>query len=47
MNSLSEIKHRIKAVGDTRKITKAMEMVSIAKMRAIYGIFRQNAKCYV
>lgn len=35
MNSLSEIKHRIKAVGDTRKITKAMEMVSIAKVNKL------------
>ncbi|MCI9519113.1 MAG: ATP synthase F1 subunit gamma [Clostridia bacterium] len=32
MNNLTDIKNRMKAIGDTRKITKAMETVSIAKM---------------
>jgi len=32
-NSTREIKHRIRSVGSTKKVTKAMEMVSSAKMR--------------
>ncbi len=33
MAQIKEIKNRIKSIGNTRKITKAMEMVSAAKMR--------------
>jgi F-type H+-transporting ATPase subunit gamma len=33
MQKLTEIKNRIKSVSDTRKITGAMEMISIAKAR--------------
>jgi ATP synthase, F1 gamma subunit len=33
MASTKEIKNRIKSIGNTKKITKAMEMVSAAKMR--------------
>jgi F-type H+-transporting ATPase subunit gamma len=33
MSSTKEIKNRIKSIGNTKKITKAMEMVSAAKMR--------------
>ncbi len=33
MSDTAEIKHRIKSVGDTRQITKAMELISVAKMR--------------
>ncbi len=33
MSSIQEIKHRIKAVSNTRQITKAMELVSATKMR--------------
>jgi F-type H+-transporting ATPase subunit gamma len=33
MSSTKEIQRRIKSVGNTKKITKAMEMVSAAKMR--------------
>jgi F-type H+-transporting ATPase subunit gamma len=32
-NNTKEIRRRIKSIGNTRKITKAMEMVSAAKMR--------------
>lgn len=33
MTSAKEIKKRIKSVSNTKKITKAMEMVAAAKMR--------------
>lgn len=33
MSDTAEIKHRIKSIGDTRQITKAMELISVAKMR--------------
>ena len=33
MNSARDIKRRIKSIGNTKKITRAMEMVSAAKMR--------------
>ncbi len=33
MNNIKEIRRRIKSIGNTRKITRAMEMVSAAKMR--------------
>lgn len=33
MNSTRDIKRRIKSIGNTKKITRAMEMVSAAKMR--------------
>ena len=33
MAQLREIKRRIKSIASTKKVTKAMEMVSAAKMR--------------
>ncbi len=33
MSDTAEIKHRIKSISDTRQITKAMELISVAKMR--------------
>lgn len=33
MRNLTDIKHRIKSVSDTRQITNAMETISVAKMR--------------
>ena len=33
MADITEIKHRIKSIQDTHQITKAMELISIAKMR--------------
>ena len=32
MADVSEIKHRIKSIGDTHQITKAMELISVSKM---------------
>lgn len=32
MADTAEIKHRIKSIGDTHQITKAMELISVAKM---------------
>jgi F-type H+-transporting ATPase subunit gamma len=41
MPSSRDIKNRIKSIGNTKKITKAMEMVAAAKMRkAIEAVFR-------
>lgn len=33
MADITEIKHRIKSIRDTHQITKAMELISVAKMR--------------
>ena len=33
MADITEIKHRIKSIQDTHQITKAMELISVAKMR--------------
>ena len=33
MKNFSDIKHRIKSISDTLKITSAMETISVAKMR--------------
>ena len=33
MSDTAEIKHRIKSVSDTHQITKAMELISVSKMR--------------
>ena len=35
VESLKQIKHRIRSIENTQKVTHAMEMVSIAKLRAI------------
>ena len=42
MRNFSEIKHRIKSVSDTRKITGAMEMISVAKMRKAVKSYESN-----
>ena len=42
MENVSEIRHHISAVGETRKITNAMEMVSSAKMRKFAGYIPYN-----
>ena len=42
MKNLSDIKYRIKSIDETRKITKAMETISIAKMRKALSIFESN-----
>ena len=42
MKNLSDIKHRIKSIAETRKITKAMETISIAKMRKALSIYESN-----
>ena len=33
MADITEIRHRIKSIQDTHQITKAMELISVAKMR--------------
>ena len=45
MKNFSQIKHRIKSISDTRKITGAMETISVAKMRkAMYRC--ENNRAY-
>lgn len=42
MKNFSSIKHRIKSVSDTRKITGAMETISVAKMRKAMLRYENN-----
>lgn len=42
MKNLTDIKHRIKSIAETRKITKAMETISIAKMRKALAVYESN-----
>ena len=42
MQNVSEIKHRIKSVTETRHITKAMELISISKMRKAIVKYENN-----
>ncbi|MCL2599000.1 MAG: ATP synthase F1 subunit gamma [Firmicutes bacterium] len=46
MGNLADIKYRMKGVSDTRQITKAMETVSIAKMRKAMQVFKSNAEFF-
>ena len=47
MNNTKEIKRRIKSIGNTGKITRAMEMVSAAKMRkAVEGVIKIRPYAY-
>lgn len=43
MQSIIDIKNRMKSVRDTAQITKAMEMISVAKMRKANEKFARNA----
>lgn len=43
MNNTAEIKHHIKSVTETRHITKAMELISVAKMKKAIKRFENNA----
>lgn len=42
VQSLKQIKRRIKSVENTRKITRAMEMVSVAKLKQIQTVFERS-----
>ncbi|MBE5761701.1 MAG: ATP synthase F1 subunit gamma [Clostridiales bacterium] len=42
MSSISEIRHHIKVVSDTAKITRAMHLISSAKMRRAMALYEQN-----
>ena len=46
MENVSEIRHHIAAVGETRKITNAMELVSSAKMRKFSGYIPYNQQYF-
>ena len=46
MNSVSEIRHRIHAIEDTRKITRAMYLISSAKMKRAMRVHDQNMKFF-
>lgn len=43
MNNTIDIKHRIKSVTDTRQITKAMELISVSKMKKALQRYENNA----
>jgi len=43
MNNTNDIKHRIKSIADTRQITKAMELISISKMKKALARYESNA----
>ncbi len=42
MNSVSEIRHHIKVVDDTSKITRAMHLIASAKMKRAMNLHDQN-----
>ncbi len=42
MNSVSEIRHHIKVIGDTSKITRAMYLIASAKMKRAMYMHDQN-----
>lgn len=46
MRNVTEIKHRIKSVSDTRQITSAMETISVAKMRKSMQRFESNKEYF-
>lgn len=43
MSSVAEIRHHISAVNDTSKITRAMHLISSAKMRKAMSLIENNA----
>jgi len=42
MLSLRQIRQRIKSVGNTKKMTHAMEMVAAAKLKKLQDLLRQS-----
>lgn len=46
MYGLSEIKHRIKGISETKQITSAMEMISISKMRKSLARYEANQQYF-
>ena len=46
MNSVAEIRHHIKVIEDTRKITRAMYLISSAKMKRAMRVHDQNMKFF-
>lgn len=42
MKNLTDIKHRLKSISQTRQITKAMETISISKMRKALAVYESN-----
>lgn len=46
MKNLTDIKHRIKSVSDTRQITSAMETISVAKMRKAMLLYENNKEYF-
>lgn len=46
MSTLQEIRHHIRAVDDTRKITRAMCLISSAKMKRARQLQEQNSKSF-
>lgn len=46
MRNIVDIKNRIKSIRDTAQITKAMELISVAKMRKANDKYHRNLKYY-
>jgi F-type H+-transporting ATPase subunit gamma len=46
MNSVAEIRHHIKVIEDTSKITRAMYLISSAKMKRAMRVHDQNMKFF-
>jgi|AGTN01.1.fsa_nt_gi ATP synthase, F1 gamma subunit len=46
MKNITDIKNRIKSIKDTAQITKAMELISIAKMRRANEKYQKNLNYY-
>lgn len=46
MQNIVDIKNRIRSVRDTAKITKAMQLISVSKMRKADEKYEQNSKYY-
>ena len=42
MKNITDIKHRIKSISDTRKITSAMETISVVKMQKALSRYESN-----
>ena len=43
MKSMADIKHSMRAVQDTSKITKAMYLISTAKVRKALNMYESNS----
>ena len=47
MSDITDIRHRIRSIEDTRQITKAMELISVSKMRKAIERYENNLTYFV